>query len=82
MIEVDKKALKGVLDELSGSMLRVKAEKDFQKEAIEDAAEKFQMNKKLLRKMAKVYHNNSFTDEVSEMEEFTQLYESVIMTGV
>ena len=82
MIEVDKKALKGVLDELSGSMLRVKAEKDFQKEAIENAAEKFQMNKKILRKMAKVYHNNSFTDEVSEMEEFTQLYESVIMTGV
>lgn len=82
MIEVDKKALKGVLDELSNSMFRVKSEKDFQKEAIEDAAEKFQMNKRLLRKMAKVYHNNSFTDEVSEMEEFTQLYESVIMTGV
>lgn len=82
MIEVDKKALKGVLDELSNSMLRVKSEKEFQKEAIEDASEKFQMNKKILRKMAKVYHNNSFTDEVSEMEEFTQLYESVIMTGV
>ena len=80
MIEVDKKALKGVLDELSGSMLRVKSEKEFQKEAIEDAAEKFQMNKKILRKMAKVYHNNSYSDEVTEMEEFTKLYESVIIT--
>ena len=80
MIEVDKKALKGVLDELSNSMLRVKSEKEFQKEAIEEAAEKFQMNKKILRKMAKVYHNNSYSDEVTEMEEFTKLYESVIIT--
>ena len=77
MIDVDKKALKGVLDELSNSMLRVKSEKEFQKEAIADAAEKFNMNKKILRKMAKVYHNNSFTEEVMEMEEFQTLYESV-----
>jgi predicted site-specific integrase-resolvase len=79
MINVDKKALKGVLDELSNSMLRVKSEKEFQKEAIEDAAEKFNMNKKILRKMAKVYHNNSFTEEVMEMEEFQTLYESVVI---
>jgi len=79
MIDVDKKALKGVLDELSNSMLRVKSEKEFQKEAIADAAEKFNMNKKILRKMAKVYHNNSFTEEVMEMEEFQTLYESVVI---
>ena len=79
MIDVDKKALKGVLDELSNSMLRVKSEKEFQKEAIEDAAEKFNMNKKILRKMAKVYHNNSFTEEIMEMEEFQTLYESVVI---
>ena len=79
MIDVDKKALKGVLDELSNSMLRVKSEKELQKEAIEDAAEKFNMNKKIFRKMAKVYHNNSFTEEVMEMEEFQTLYESVVI---
>jgi len=79
MIDVDKKALKGVLDELSNSMLRVKSEKEFQKEAIADAAEKFNMNKRILRKMAKVYHNNSFTEEVMEMEEFQTLYESVVI---
>jgi len=79
MIDVDKKALKSVLDELSNSMLRVKSEKEFQKEAITDAAEKFNMNKRILRKMAKVYHNNSFTEEVMEMEEFQTLYESVVI---
>jgi len=79
MIDVDKKVLKGVLDELSNSMLRVKSEKEFQKEAITDASEKFNMNKRILRKMAKVYHNNSFTEEVMEMEEFQTLYESVVI---
>jgi hypothetical protein len=79
MIDVDKKALKSVLDELSNSMLRVKSEKEFQKEAITDASEKFNMNKRILRKMAKVYHNNSFTEEVMEMEEFQTLYESVVI---
>lgn len=79
MIDVDKKALKGVLDELSNSMLRVKSEKEFQKEAITDASEKFNMNKRILRKMVKVYHNNSFTEEVMEMEEFQTLYESVVI---
>ena len=39
----------------------------------------FNMNKKILRKMAKVYHNNSFTEEVMEMEEFQTLYESVVI---
>ena len=79
MIDVDKKVLKGVLVELSNSMLRVKSEKDFQKEAIEDAAKRFNMHKKILRKMAKVYHNNSFTEEVMEMEEFQTLYESIVI---
>ena len=79
MIEQDKVELKGVLTEISNSMIRVKSEREFIKEAIDAAAEKFQMNKKLLRKMAKVYHNNSFTDELMEMEEFQKLYESVVI---
>ena len=79
MINQDKVELKGILTEISNSMIRVKSEREFIKEAIDAAAEKFQMNKKLLRKMAKVYHNNSFTDELMEMEEFQKLYESVVI---
>lgn len=79
MIEEDKKKLKGVLDELSNSMIRAKSEKDFQKEAISDAAEKFQINKKILRKLANVYHKNSFTDEVVEMQEFQNLFEAIVI---
>ena len=80
MIEEDRKKLKDVLTEVSNSMIRIKSERDYIKEAIEEAAEKFQMNKKILRKMAKVYHNNSFTDEIMEMEEFQTLYESIVIS--
>lgn len=80
MIEEDRKKLKDVLTEVSNSMIRIKSEREYIKEAIEEAAEKFQMNKKILRKMAKVYHNNSFTDEIMEMEEFQTLYESIVIS--
>ena len=67
------------MTEISNSMLRIKSEREYIKEAIDAAAEKYDMNKRILRKMAKVYHNNSFTDEVTEMEEFQALYESVVI---
>jgi hypothetical protein len=79
MIDQDKKDILGVLTEVSNSMLRIKSEREYIKEAIDAAAEKYDMNKRILRKMAKVYHNNSFTDEVTEMEEFQALYESVVI---
>ena len=80
MIEQDKNELRGVLQEISNSMTRIAGEKDFIKEAILAASEKYQMNKKILRKMAKVYHQNNFTDEVSEMEEFQKIYESIVIS--
>jgi len=80
MIEQDKNELRGVLQEISNSMTRMHAEKEYIKEAITAASEKYQLNKKFLRKMAKVYHQNNFTDEVSDMEEFQQLYETIVLT--
>lgn len=79
MIEQDKHELRGVMKEISNSMTRISGEKDFIKEAIVRASEKYQLNKKILRRMAKVYHQNNFTDEVSEMEEFQKMYEDVII---
>lgn len=81
MIEQDKKELKSILQEISNSMARMDGEKDYIKEAIKSASDKFNINKKILKKMAVVYHRNSFTDEISQAEEFQTMYESVL-TGV
>lgn len=80
MIDQDKHELRGVMQEISNSMTRIAGEKDYIKEALTAASEKYQLNKKYLRRMAKVYHQNNFTDEVSEMEEFQKLYETIIIT--
>ena len=79
MIDQDKKDVMGVLKELSNSMTRIEAERDYIKEAIVAASEKYQLNKKMLRKMAKVYHRNNFVDEIAEVEEFQKLYESIVI---
>lgn len=79
MIEIDKKALRGYLDEMSASMFRAGGERDFQKEATKDAAEKFQMKPKQLKKMARVYHKQNFSDEIAEAAEFQQMYEEAVL---
>jgi radical SAM superfamily enzyme len=81
MIEIDKKALRDYLDEMSASMFRAGGERDFQKEATKDAAEKFEMKAKQLKKMARVYHKQNFTDEVAEAEEFQKMYEEIVLTA-
>lgn len=79
MIEIDKKALRGYLDEMSASMFRAGGERDFQKEATKDAAEKFQLKPKQLKKMARVYHKQNFSDEIAEAAEFQQMYEEAVL---
>lgn len=79
MIEVDKKALRDYLDEMSASMFRAGGERDFQKEATKDAAEKFQLKPKQLRKLARTYHKQNFSDEVAEAAEFQEMYEDIVL---
>jgi len=78
MIEVDKKKVLDVLKEISNSMTRAEAERDFQKEAIKAASDEHQIDKKTLRKMARVYHRQNFSQEVQQHEEFEQLYETIV----
>lgn len=81
MIEVDKKALRGYLDEMSASMFRAAGERDFQREATKDAAEKFEMKPKALKKLARVYHKQNFSEEMAEAAEFQKLYEETVLTA-
>lgn len=77
MIEQDKGKVLGVLKELSNAMTRIDAEKDFMKEAIAKASEEYEVDKKHLRKMARVYHKQNFDEIQGEAEEFCELYESI-----
>jgi hypothetical protein len=76
----DRKAIKSALDEISGSMTRIEAERDLIKEAIANTCDSFGLNKKTFRRMAKVYHRQNFTQEREEHEEFETLYETITNT--
>jgi len=76
----DKKKLEVALKDMSTSMTRVEAERDLQKNLIGDICEELDLNKKVFRKLAKVYHKQNFADEVATHQEFESLYENVTRT--
>ena len=76
----DRKKIKDALQEISNSMTRIEAERDFIKDVKNDLHDQFKeiLTKKQISKMARVYHRQNFTEEVAAAEEFESLYETVI----
>jgi hypothetical protein len=75
---VDRQKIKKMLGEISGSMTRMEAERDLIRETIKAMSDEFQLPKKTLNRMAKVYHKQNYTQEVAEHEEFEDLYTMII----
>lgn len=77
---VDQKKIKSILSEISDSLTRISAEREYIKEAIEALSEDFDLEKKLIRKMANIYHKQNFSTVESEMEELSLMYENIMGT--
>lgn len=73
----DKKALLNVFREISNAWTRAEGERAFVKEAVKNASDKYQIDKKTLRKMAKTWHRQDFKDTVAAEEEFQLMYQDV-----
>lgn len=76
----DRKAILDCMKEISGSMTRIDAERNFIREAIKNICEEQNLSKKTFRRMAKTYHKQNFSSEVEEHEEFEVLYETITNT--
>lgn len=74
----DRSKIKQMLGEISNSMTRMQAERDYIKEAIKEMSDQFQLPKRTLNKMARVYHKQNFNEEVASHEEFEDLYETIV----
>ena len=59
----DRKEIMDKMLEISGSKTRMEAERDFQKQTINDLCDKFKIPKRLLNRFAKAYHKSSFEEE-------------------
>ena len=74
----DKKKFLNAIVEVSNSMTRTEAERDLINEIIKDLSEEFDINKKIIRKIAKAYHKQNLNEEQQDHEEFVELYEEVV----
>ena len=73
----DREVILNAMKEWSNSATRVAAEKDLQKNIISDLADKVDVEKKYLGKLATMYHNQNFAQFQQEREEIEELYESI-----
>jgi len=74
----DRKKIRDALQEASNSMTRIGAERDLIKDIAKDISDTYQIPKKQVNKMIRVYHKQSFSEEVAIQDEFEQLYEMVV----
>jgi len=73
----DRDKLKKAIIELSDSMTRVDAEKDFQKEAVNAVCEEIQVDKKHVKKLASIYHKQIITQVKTENSDLEALYTEI-----
>ena len=74
----DVRKLKTMLDEATHCMQRSDDEKQSIKDIIDDAYAKFDVPKKLLRKLATTMYRRSYEDVQAENEDFEFLYETLV----
>lgn len=78
LTDTQKTELKNAIRELNDSMTRVASERDFQKEAINNVADKTGVDKKIIRRMAKVYFKSNYAEEQEDNRQFEDFYDAVM----
>ena len=68
------KSIHDALSEISNEMTIIDSHKDAIKDVIDALYDNFKIPKKVLRRMAKTHHKQSFQEEVTEDNEFEALY--------
>lgn len=67
--------LKDAIHELSDSMTRIAAERDLQKNLLEDTYNNLGVNKSLIKTLAKVYNKSNFAQEKDKYNTLEEFYE-------
>lgn len=74
----DRKKLYDAIIEISNSMTRADAEKDYQKDAIDTISSELNIEKKYVRKVANVYHKQNYNMVKIENQEVLDLYQLIV----
>jgi len=74
----DRKAIYDCMREISNSLTRIEAERDFIKEAINKISDEQGLSKSLFRRMVRSYHKQNFNKEIEENNDFEICYNNVV----
>ena len=74
----DKKKFYNAIVEISNSMTRTEAERDLIGEIVKDLSTEYDINTKIIRKIAKAYHKQNLNEEQQDHDEFVELYEEIV----
>lgn len=73
----DKTRLLNGITELANSFTRSDAERDLRKNIVDDVSEDTDVDKKMIRAIAMLYHKNSFVEKQTENSDVETLYEVI-----
>lgn len=76
--DADKKKLKDAVLQMNDSMTRAAAERDLQKEVIKKMSDELGVDKKLFRRMSKVYYRANYAEEQEDNRNFEEMYDEVL----
>ncbi len=71
------KELKGAITEINEHQYNIKVKQNQIKEIVDVTFDNLKIPKKLIKRMAKVYLNQSLQEEVAEFKEFEALFEGI-----
>ena len=78
LTDTQRKELKEAIVQMNDSMTRVAAERDYQKETINNISDKTGVDKKIIRRMSKVYFRANYSEEQEENRQFEEFYDGVM----
>lgn len=78
LTDAQRKELKEAIVQMNDSMTRIAAERDYQKETINTINDKTGVDKKIIRRMAKVYFKANYAQEQEDNRSFEEFYDGVM----
>jgi Zn-dependent M32 family carboxypeptidase len=73
----DRKKIKEAVQEISNSLTRIEAERDMIREIVKEVSDTHQIPRKIIAKISKTFHKQNLAQEVSDHEDFVDLYDTV-----
>ena len=75
--ETQLKALKGAIDEINVAFQQIEFQNNAIKDIVDATYDSLGVSKKLIKRMAKVYYNQSIQTEIDEFKDFEALFEAI-----